>query len=273
MIEMHFWEQLAVLSQCRTMSEAAEKLNLTQPALSRSMKKLEDLLEVSLFERGYNRIMLNDSGKLAAEYAARLLEYESDIIERLRAQDRNRKTISIGSCAPVPLRELVPKLMERFPQKSISSEILDEEQLLPRLKAGKLQIVILTTPVEDDGLICRKLFEERMSFAVKKSNPLAAKSSVSFRDINGQTILLYSGIGFWHDRCMKMLPSSRFLLQDDFNTFRELADASDFPFFMSSWHLDKRKPDRDRIILPISDPESAVTYYYAYKKTGYDYLG
>lgn len=272
MIEMHFWKQLVVLSRCRTMSEAAEKLNLTQPALSRSMKKLEDLLEVSLFERGYNKIMLNDSGKLAAEYAARLLEYESDIIERLRVQDRNRKTISIGSCAPVPLRELVPKLMERFPQKSISSEILDDQQLLPRLKAGKLQIVILTNPVEDDGLICRKLFEEKMAFAVKKSNPLAAKSSVSFRDINGQTILLYSGIGFWYDRCRKMLPSSRFLLQDDFNTFRELADASEFPFFMSSWHLGKREPD-DRIILPISDPESSVTYYYAYKRTGYDYFG
>ena len=74
MIESCLWEQLAALYSSGTLSSAAEKLHLSQPSLSRSMKKLEDVLGVSLFERQKNRIILNETGVLAARYAMRLME-------------------------------------------------------------------------------------------------------------------------------------------------------------------------------------------------------
>ena len=48
MIELHFWEQLVAIADCGTISAASEKLHLTQPALSRSMKRLEELLGVPI---------------------------------------------------------------------------------------------------------------------------------------------------------------------------------------------------------------------------------
>ena len=56
-----------VISECENMSEAAEKLHISQPALSLAVKKLEEELEVSLFKRTKNSIALNDNGKLTKD--------------------------------------------------------------------------------------------------------------------------------------------------------------------------------------------------------------
>lgn len=129
MIELHFWEQLTAIAECGTLSAASEQLHITQPALSRSMKKLEELLDVTLFDRGKNKIALNETRIIAADYASRLLEYEEDLVKKIRMHDQSRHTIKVGSRAPVPARDIVPRLMIRYPGKTISSEIREEEAL------------------------------------------------------------------------------------------------------------------------------------------------
>lgn len=99
MIELHFWEQLVAIAECGTLSAASEKLHLTQPALSRSMKRLEELLDVMLFERGKNKITLNDTGKMTAANAVRLLEHETDLVEKTPMIKR----IAHSESAPVRL--------------------------------------------------------------------------------------------------------------------------------------------------------------------------
>ena len=71
MVEIHLLEQLAAFAEYGTLSTAADKLHTSQPALTRSMKKLEDELDVSLFIRKKNHLELNETGRHAAEYARR----------------------------------------------------------------------------------------------------------------------------------------------------------------------------------------------------------
>ena len=73
MTELYVLNELAAFPECGTLTAVAEKMNVSQPALSRSMKKLEEDLGVQLFERGKNRIVLNENGKIAAEYAKKSL--------------------------------------------------------------------------------------------------------------------------------------------------------------------------------------------------------
>lgn len=75
-MEMFLLEQFVAFAKNGTLTKAAEELHISQPALSRSMKKIEEELGVSLFERHGNRIELNETGKVAAEYAQRVLEAE-----------------------------------------------------------------------------------------------------------------------------------------------------------------------------------------------------
>lgn len=84
MIELYQLVQLLAVADCGTMSRAAEQLHLSQPALSRSMQKLEDTLQVTLFDRQKNKISLNKNGELAVEYARRVVDQAHDLVEQVR---------------------------------------------------------------------------------------------------------------------------------------------------------------------------------------------
>lgn len=102
MVELSQLEQLLLLAECGTLSRAAEQLHLSQPALSRSMQRLETELQVTLFDRQKNKIALNDNGRMAVEYARRIVGETRDMAARIQAFDRSQRTILVGSCAPAP---------------------------------------------------------------------------------------------------------------------------------------------------------------------------
>ena len=80
MLELYQLLQLLAIAECGTISKAAEQLHLSQPALSRSMQKLEEELQVTLFDRQKNKITLNKNGRLAVEQARRVVEQGSACI-------------------------------------------------------------------------------------------------------------------------------------------------------------------------------------------------
>lgn len=114
MIEIYLLEQLEAFARCGTLSQAAEELHISQPALSRSMKKLEEEMGVPLFDRAKSKISLNETGQVAAGYARRVLEADREMIERTVAFERSRRTIAVGSCASLPVNELMPAFQECF---------------------------------------------------------------------------------------------------------------------------------------------------------------
>ena len=103
MIEIYLLEQLTAVARCGTLSAASEELHMTQPALSKSMQKLENILELNLFDRKKNKIAINETGILAAELAEQLLKQEENMIVQLRHFDKSKHTIALGSCAPILL--------------------------------------------------------------------------------------------------------------------------------------------------------------------------
>ena len=78
MLELYQLTQLIAIAECGTMSGAAGQLHLSQPALSRSMQKLEEELQVTLFDRKKNKIALNQNGELAVQQARRVVQQAQD---------------------------------------------------------------------------------------------------------------------------------------------------------------------------------------------------
>ena len=95
MIETYLLEQFAAFARCGTLLKASEELHITQPTLSRSMKKLEEELGVSIFHRENSKLSLNETGKVAAEYAEKALQANQDLIDHVLAYDRSLRTVSI----------------------------------------------------------------------------------------------------------------------------------------------------------------------------------
>ena len=152
MIENYLWEQLAAVAKFGTLSEAAKNLYITLPALSRSMKRLEQIIGVELFTRRKNFIALNENGKLAAEYAKNILEENLRAVEKIRDFDKKNHTISIGCCAPVPMNEIIFLLNLHFPDVPISYELNVDEYLLKGLHKKFFNLIVLHQKINEPGI-------------------------------------------------------------------------------------------------------------------------
>ena len=264
MIEIYLLEQFDAFARCGTLLAASEELHITQPTLSRSMKKLEDEFGVSLFHRENSKLSLNETGKLAAEYARRALEANQDMIDRVVMFDRSLRTVSLGSCAPFPVNELMPTLQEQLPGKTLSSELLsNDEQLLKGLRNHLYQLVILHENPEDKTLYCQRYLEEKLYITVPEDHPLAIKQSVSFDELKGFWILMPSAIGFWMGVTLKHLSESDLLIQTSTDALAELIDASNLPFFNSDQMMRAGVEIPGRISLPITDGDAHATFWLA----------
>ena len=166
MIEIYLLRQLVGLSEYSTLSEAAKHLHITQPTLTRSIRKLEELLGVELFHREKNRIYINDNGRLAVEYAKRILENEYEMVNAIQSLDRSRRTISIASCAPAPNSIIKLQLEKQYPGMQIVADLRSEQELLDGLKREKFQLITLTNEVTESGLCCQKMGTEHLRLSV-----------------------------------------------------------------------------------------------------------
>lgn len=260
MIELRQLEQLIAVAENETVSKAAEKLFVSQPALSLSIQKLEAELEVSLFSRTKNKIALNENGTLALEYAKKIVADAKEMHRAIKDFDKSRRTISAGSCAPGPIWKIMPLLSSVFPEFAVSSEMKDLDELEKNFDANAYQIIFMPYKSEKSGIFCCEILHEQLCFFLHKSHRLAKRKKLSMSELNGETMLLFSQIGFWHSLPKEKMPDSNFLMQDERFTFSELVKASTIPAFTSNVAVPDEKI-QDRVTIPISDKEADVTFF------------
>lgn len=267
MLELSHLEHLTAVARYGTLSKAAEALNTSQPVLSRTMQRLEEELQVKLFERQKNKLTLNSNGEMAVQYAEKVLEEAQRMVERVRAFDRSQRTIRIGSCAPAPLDGLFPILSRCCPDMTITSEMRDDSVLLDGLRDGTYTLAVLTQDPLDNGLYCQWYGAERLSLSLPLAHPLANHlDGVWLKDIDGERMLLHANIGFWRKWTEKMLPSTYFLLQHNYDDFTELVSSSVLPAFSSDVMTRRCREDSHRVQIPILDPEAHADYYCVCRK-------
>lgn len=231
-----------------------------QRALSRSMQRPETALQVSLFDRQKNKIELNDNGRMAVEYAGRIVGEARDMAARIQAFDRSRRTILVGSCAPAPLWEISQVLADLYPDRTIASEMRENQVLLEGLRDGVYQLIILPHPVEEAGITCAKYGEEHLFFSLPPAHPLSGSKALYMKALNGETMLLRNRLGFWREMAVRKMPDTRFLEQEDV-AFNELVQFSALPSFTTDVALRREGSPKNRINIPILDEEANVTYY------------
>lgn len=267
MIELYELRQFAAFADCGTLSEAAEILHLSQPALSRNMKKLEEEIGVSLFTRRKNRLELNENGKYVLSLAKELLNGADALAVKAQAFDRKNRTIAMGVCSPGPSWLVAPLLSSLYPGKAIQTEIAEERVLLSGLENGSYQLIALPYKPDSEQYFVKECGRESLRFALPKGHRYARRKSLSFAEMNGENMLLMNDIGFWNFVQTEKMPDSRFLTQSDRFSFNELVETSTLPSFTTDLANKYIETGKGRIEVPISDPEATVTYYLVCKKS------
>lgn len=268
MLDLYELEQLAAFGECGTLSRAAELLHISQPTITRNMKHLEDEFGVPLFSRTKNRIELNETGKLAVEYARKLLLESEQAVKQVRAFDQRQRTIIVRSCAPAPLWELMKSLEKKHPGNTISSGVVQNDEVLRSWESGECDIAVLPfAPCSEAGEV-REFMRENLFVCVPAEHELARHDSLSFADINGFNFLLRTELGFWDSLCRQKMPASKFLVQTDDFAFNELIRSSSLPCFTTDYIVNGSPDYFGRVSIPLSDDEAKVTFYLLTRRQG-----
>ena len=270
MIDIYLLQQLVSFAECGTLLAASEKLHTSQPAMTRSMKKLEQELGVPLFVRSKNHLALNETGMRAAEYARRVLEADAEFESRVRAFDRSLHTLAIGFCAPVPQVVLTPILNNVFGDMTISADMMDDVDFLNRLENGTYQLAVTHFEPKDPMFYHKKCGHEDLFISVYPGNPLTFYPKIGLKDLDGLSILLLSRIGFWANTHRAKTPNSNYLLQVEADSFEELVRTSEYPAFSSSYYIRRNETFPDRINIPITDDECHTDFYLVCMKNEVD---
>ena len=266
MLETYILEHLTAVAKYGTFSRAAEELHTSQPAVTRSMKKIEDELGVSLFNRTKNAVTLNELGELAARYAQSIIDLQQNMTDAIHAADKKRHTFSFASCAPAPIIELTPMVAQLYVGLSVSSELLDDEAMWRGLNDGSFEFICTREAPDDDGLVSVPLMRERLSVLVSKDHRLAKRESVALSELANETFLLDSNVGFWLDLCEKNIPNASFIKQEKREDLYAIVDSSNLPSFATNISERWRTLPTGKVAVPISDECVDVTYHFVCKK-------
>lgn len=261
MIEINQLEQLVCIAKNGTISKASEELLISQPALSRSMQRLEADFNVQLFDHYKNKVILNKNGELAVEQAKKILKNVDKMVRTVQEFNKSLQSISIASCTPAPVWDIEPLIKDIYSNINIDYQILDQNDLIKVLKSKEYQMIITSFEVVDKDILCVPYLEEYLYLSLPLNHHLKNKKEVSFQDLDGETMLLYSNIGFWYDMHVKTMPNTKFLIQNERLTFNEIVKASTLPSFTSNLSIKREGKMNNRIIIPFTDDDAHVTFY------------
>jgi LysR family hydrogen peroxide-inducible transcriptional activator len=185
---------IVAVAQELNFRRAAEKSFVSQPALSLAIQKLEDELNVRIFERGKNEIRVTPLGAEIVEQAHRALEEVGRIRElALRGKDQLASTLRLGiiySVGPYLLPDLVPSLKKLAPGMTLEIEENITANLDTLLRNGSLDVIVIALPFGDGGILTRPLYDEPFEVVVDKQHQWAARRNIRPQELSAEKVLL-----------------------------------------------------------------------------------
>ncbi len=190
--------------------KAAEACYVSQPTLSVAIRKLEDELEVKLFERSANEVAVTPLGEDIIRQAQSVLEQAAGIKEiAKRGKDPLAGALTLGiiyTIGPYLLPDLVRQSIARTPQMPLMLQENFTVKLLEMLRTGEIDCAIVAEPFPDTGLATAALYDEPFMVAVPSTHPLASRSSITAEEIKSETMLLLGTGHCFRDHVLEVCP-------------------------------------------------------------------
>ncbi|UKN02401.1 hydrogen peroxide-inducible genes activator [Paracrocinitomix mangrovi] len=189
-------EYIVAVDTYRQFSIAAEKCFVTQPTLSMQIKKLENDLDITIFDRSKQPVVPTEIGKIIIDQARIILAESAKIGEIVQA---NKNTVVgelklgiIPSVAPYLLPVFIGKLTKTYPDLEIKIKELLTEEILAELEKDTLDVGIISTPVPNGGFTEIPLYFEKIFIYCHPKHPLYEKEKITLDEISNENIWLLS---------------------------------------------------------------------------------
>lgn len=188
-------QAFVAIAENGSFSAAAERLHLTQPAISKRIALLEEQLKASLFDRIGRQVALTQAGQVLLSKAKLIL---GEVIAAQRAiadlQGDVQGKLSIATSHHVGLHYLPPFLRElstRYPQVKLDLHFLDSEQAYHEILQGRFDIAIITLALQQDSRIqSQTLWHDQLEFVAAPTHALATQSHLQLADLSAHQAIM-----------------------------------------------------------------------------------
>jgi DNA-binding transcriptional LysR family regulator len=175
------------VADTHSISRAAEELFITQPAVSKQMKALEEELGERLFDRIGKKVFLTRTGKVFYEYATKVLQTLSEA--KTAVKDISEKCageLVVGTSDHISIHRLpgiLKSYINVYPDVDLKLRCHRSETILELVKDNRVDLGVITLPDTETKLVAKKVWEDPMSLVYPKGHPLGALKKVTLKDI------------------------------------------------------------------------------------------
>ncbi len=199
----------------KSFTKAAAALHISQPSLSKTIKKLEDELGTPLFYRARKGLELTDTGKVFLSNAQNLLDAFDNLTAQLDDVGELKKgEIKIGIPPIIGaafFSTVISKYIELYPSIRISLNEVGSNKIQEEVSDGELDVgLICNLPIQKENYETMQLLKDPLMLIVHKDNPLSKKEAIRFSDLENEPLILYRRDFSLHDRIMEACKSHGF---------------------------------------------------------------
>ncbi|QMV40858.1 LysR family transcriptional regulator [Cohnella cholangitidis] len=192
----------ATIVEQKSLNKAAERLNLSQPALSRRLARLEAELEVDLFRRIGKRLELTAAGQVTYEFALDLRRYHGGFLQRLNAFKSSEAHVATIGASLTTLQTTLPDLItamtEKHPNLEIKAITGKSHEIATLVKERKVDFGIVASSVIDDPAITSlPLFDDHLILVLPRTHIILERTHLEMADLHGLPMILFAP-GTWY---------------------------------------------------------------------------
>jgi len=211
------------VAETNSFSLAAERLHLTQPAISKRIAVLEQMIGNSLFDRIGKRVILTEAGQILLPRAKKILRE----IEDTRTAIHNLGTsvsgrLSVASSHHIGLHRLPPVLKEYsslYPRVSIDISFLDSEQAYQQVAHGEIELAVVTlAPVMMDNIISQPVWDDQLCIMTAADHALTRLDKVTLGDLLEYPTILPAANTFTRQLVETIFKDHKIRLEVDMST-------------------------------------------------------
>jgi LysR family transcriptional regulator, benzoate and cis,cis-muconate-responsive activator of ben and cat genes len=195
-VELRHLRYFVAAAEAENLSRAALKLHVSQPALGRQIRDLEDEIGFSLFERTAKSVRLTDAGRAFLDNARALLQDADEAVTKARAvASAEPRELHVGY-SPMSTAEILPKVLRAFqqamPNVQVRSHDWTNKDILDGIRDGRLQLGLIVPPMKAGALHdmrYEKLFQDRVCVVVAPQHPFARRRTVPITEVAAEPLI------------------------------------------------------------------------------------
>ncbi len=256
-----------VIVEQSSMNKASLVLNLSQPALSRKIAKLEDEIGAQLFRRVGKRLELTRIGQLTYEYALELQQLHRAYLHNVSEfTATGRTSLTIGASLTTlqtTLPDLIQRLTSTHPEFDIKAITGKTHEIVSYVRDHKVDIGIVASRIDDPAIRCVSLFEDHLLLVLPRNHVITDKNELGMDDLNGLPMILFSK-GTWYRiltdelfEAHRISPDVRMEIDSFEAILRLLHTCRAATLLPRSYMRQQLLEDNDLIVMPIRELEEA----------------